>query len=216
MEKMNKMIITISREFGSGGRELGKRMADILGFSYYDKEIIAAISKERKWDEEYIDNILTKSTLRTYPITIGRTFSYPVWTQQSEIQIMVAQQRVIKALAQKGNCIVMGQGSDWILREYEPFNLFVYADMSAKIKRCKERSPKDEHFTDKELKKKIIQVDAGRAKRYEILTSSDWGRKENYHLCVNTTGIQIKTLAPQIAEYIKYWFGVRNNENTII
>ena len=88
--------------------------------------------------------------------------------------------------------------------------------MSAKIKRCKERSPKDEYFTDKELKKKIIQVDAGRAKRYEILTSSDWGRKENYHLCVNTTGIQIKTLAPQMAEYIKYWFGVRNNENTII
>ncbi len=67
------MIITISREFGSGGRELGKRIADILGFSYYDKEIIAAISKEGKWDEEYIDKILTKSTLRTYPITINVT-----------------------------------------------------------------------------------------------------------------------------------------------
>lgn len=82
------MIITISREFGSGGRELGKRMADILGFSYYDKEIIAAISKEGKWNEEYIDKILTKSSLRTYPITIGRTLSYPMWTQQNEIQIV--------------------------------------------------------------------------------------------------------------------------------
>lgn len=203
------MIITIGREFGSGGRELGKRMADILGIAYYDREIIAAVSQEGKLNEAYLEGMLAKPALRAYPITIGRTLSHPVWIRQNEIQILTVQQ-VVKTLAAKGDCLVMGQGSDWILREYQPLNLFVYADMSAKIKRCRERAPQGEHFTDKELKKKMMQVDAGRAKRYKMLASSDWGGKENYHLCVNTTGIQIKTLAPKIAEYARYWFGVKN------
>lgn len=208
-------IITISREFGSGGRELGKRMADIIGCAYYDKEIITAIAEDSRLDEVYIENIMAAHRFRTYPITIGRTFSYPYFTQQNEIKLLLSRQRVLKSLAAQGDCIIMGQGADYILREYQPLNLFVYATMESKLYRCKERAPEGEHLSDKELKRKVLQIDEERTKQYKMLTDSKWGKKENYHLCINTTGMEVKTLAPLIAEYAKSWFGVEIHENTI-
>lgn len=200
-------IITISREFGSGGRELGKRMAELLGFSYYDKEIISAIAKENNLDEAYVDKIVEKG-IRSYPATIGRTFSYPTFHQKNTTAILVAQHKIIKTLAAKENCIVMGQSADIILREHDPFNLFIYADMSSKIDRCHERAAENEPLTDKELVRKIKQVDAERIRSRRLLTDLKWGERESYHLCVNTTGKQIKALAPQIAEYTKFWLGI--------
>lgn len=209
-------IITISREFGSGGRELGKRLADQLGYAYYDKEIIAAVAKDSGMDEGYIEKLLGTPRFRAYPITIGRTLSYPAFAQQNEINLLLSRQRVIKHLAAQGDCIIMGQGADRTLREYHPLNLFIYADMESKLRRCKERAPDEEHLTDKELQRKILQVDAGRAKQYELIAAAKWGQKENYHLCVNTTGMKIKTLVPLIAEYAGCWFGGTGDENTAI
>jgi len=200
-------IITISREFGSGGRELGKRMADLIGFAYYDKEIIEAIAATNKMDEAYVSEVMEKGMSRSFPITVGRTFTYPAFVQRNETKILVSQQKIVKELATRGDCIVMGQGADIILREHYTLNLFVYADMASKIGRCKERTSADENLSDSELKKRIKQVDAGRSNRYDLLSNSRWGAKENYHLCINTTGVQIKTLAPQIAGYAEYWFG---------
>lgn len=202
-------IITISREFGSGGRELGKRMADSLGCAYYDREIIAAIAEEDKLDAGYVENMLERPLLMTFPITIGCTLSYPAYMQQNEINILISQQRVMKKLAARGDCVVMGQGADSILKEYQPMKLFVYADMASKIKRCQERRPKKEHLTDREMQREIGKVDANRARRYELLTLSEWGNRENYHLCVNTTGIPIKALAPEIAKYAQFWFEMK-------
>lgn len=199
-------IITISREFGSGGRELGKRMADLLGCTYYDREIIAAIAEEDKLDEGYVEKMLEGPLLMTYPITVGCTLSYPAYSQQNEINILISQQRVMKKLAAHGDCVVMGQGADGILKEYQPMKLFVYADMESKIKRCQERRPEKEHLTDREMQREIGKVDANRARRYELLTLSDWGNRGNYHLCVNTTGIPIKALAPEITKYVQFWF----------
>lgn len=200
-------IITISREFGSGGRELGKRMADLLGVSFYDKEIVAAIAEESNLDEAYVDHLIEKG-IRSYPLKFGRTFSYPAYHQKNTTNILVAQHRIIKNLAAKEDCIVMGQSADIILKEHTPFNLFVYADMPSKLKRCHERAPENEHLTEKELLKKIKQVDSARARSRQLLTDLKWAQIESYHLCVNTTGKQIKTLAPQIAEYAKYWLGM--------
>lgn len=200
-------IITISREFGSGGRELGKRMADHLHIAYYDKEIILAIAAESHLNETYVEEWMENGGARSYPITVGRTFSYPAFLQHNTTQILVAQRKIIKALAEKGDCVVMGQSADIILQEHCPFNLFVYADWPAKVSRCRERAPKGERLTDKDLMKKMKQVDATRVKSRELLSGLRWGQKESYHLCVNTTGTQIKTLAPQIAEYAKYWLG---------
>lgn len=199
-------MITISREFGSGGRELGKRLADLLGCAYFDKEIIAAIAKEERLDEEYVEKMMEKPLFMMYPITIGCTLSYPNYTQQSAINLLISQQRVMKKLAAQGDCVIMGQGADGILNEYHPMKLFVYADMESKIKRCQERRPEGEHLTDREMQWEIMRVDSGRARRYELITSSEWGNRENYHLCVNTTGIPIKALAAQMAEYARFWF----------
>lgn len=202
-------IITISREFGSGGRELGKRMADMLGCAYYDREIIASIAKEDKLNEGYVENMLEGPLTITYPITISCTLSYPAYAQQNEINILISQQRVMKNLAARGDCVVMGQGADSILKEYQPMKLFVYADMESKIKRCQERRPKKEHLTDKEMLREIGKVDANRARRYELLTLSEWGNRENYHLCVSTAGIPIKALAPEMAKYAQFWFEMK-------
>lgn len=201
-------IITISRTFGSGGRELGKRMADLLHFAYYDKEIILAIAEESRLDETYVETMMEKG-VRSYPITVGRTFTYPTFLQQNTTSILVARQKIIRALAAKGDCVVMGQSADVILQAHHPFNLFVYADTASKMKRCRERAPGDEDLTDRELIKRMKQIDAARAKSRELFSNLKWGQKEGYHLCVNTTGTQIKTLAPHVAEYAKYWLGIR-------
>lgn len=200
-------IITISREFGSGGRELGKRIADLLQFAYYDKEIISAIARESALNETYVQNVMEKGT-RNFPITIGRTFSYPAYLQQNATNILIAQRKIIIDLAEKEDCVVMGQSADVFLQGYNPFNLFVYADMPSRLKRCQERAPEEERLTDKNMMKKIKEIDSSRAKSRELLSNLKWGQKEGYHLCVNTTGMNIKTLAPHIADYAKYWLGI--------
>ena len=100
---MNR-IITISREFGSGGREIGKRLADELNFSYYDKEITTEISKETGMSEEYIKNISEKG-IYPYAFQFAKSFSMPSSVQSNQTDILVAQQKVLKEIASKGNAV---------------------------------------------------------------------------------------------------------------
>ena len=104
------MIITISREFGSGGREIGKRLADELGLAYYDGEIITLIAKETGMSEEYIQNISEKGV---YPYTyqFAKSFLNSSPVQNSQIQVLVKQNEIIKKIAQKGNCVIVGRAS---------------------------------------------------------------------------------------------------------
>ncbi len=201
-------IITISREFGSGGRELGKRLADILGYAYYDREIISAIAENKKLDESYVEKILEKGLLNNYPLKYGRTFSNTsVMPQHNMTKILVEQQKIIKEIAAKENCIIVGRSSNIILKEYAPLNLFVYADMKYKVHRCRKYADDKEILNEKELIKKIKQVDKARSRHQELLTDKKWGNKEGYDLCINTTNLEIKELALVIAEYAKYRLG---------
>lgn len=93
-----------------------------------------------------------------------------------------------------------------ILKDFSPFNIFVYASMIAKLKRCQEYAAAEENLTEAELKRKMCEVDKNRAAYRSFYTDAKWGAKENYHLCINTTGSVIKNLVPPLAEYIKYWF----------
>lgn len=200
-------IITVSREFGSGGREIGKRLADELGFEYYDREIIEQVAKESNLDPAYVENALNGNFALSFPVTFGRTFFYSDTIQQNITDLLVAEQNIIKSLAESGkDMIIVGRSADVLLKKYNPLNIFVYADMESKIKRCRWRAPINEQYTDKELAKKIKQVDAGRARQRRFLTDSEWGVKESYHLCINTTGINIKNLIPPLAEFIKNYF----------
>ena len=119
--------------------------------------------------------------------------------------MLVEERNVIRLLAAKGNCVIVGRGANTIQEERSPINIFVYADMPSKIIRCRERASEKENLTDRELEKKIRQVDNLRAKSLEMVSEFKWGNKEGYHLCVNTSGLSIKELTPLVAEYAKYW-----------
>lgn len=204
-------VVTISREFGSGGRELGKRLAGLLQFAYYDKEILSAVAHERQLDPAYVETLLQNGA-RSYPLTVGRTFAYPSYLQQNATALLVARQKVLKTLAAQGDCVVIGQNADLILHEYRPLNLFVYAAPLAKIERCRRRAPAEERLTDRQMQKQIRQIDSARAKSRELLSGLPWGRRESYHLCINTTGLSLKTLAPRLADYARYWFDEQETE----
>lgn len=200
-------IITISREFGSGGRELGKRLADELGFAYYDREIVTAIAQKTQMDEGYVANALEGGLFRGVPVHFGRTFSYTASLMTNTTNLFVEQHKIIRELAAKGNCIIVGRAADAILEEYKPLNLFVYADIPSKVARCRERAPEGENLTERELIRHIKKIDAERARYYEMFSDTRWGSKEGYHLCVNTTGKQIKKLVPSLAQYARCWLG---------
>lgn len=200
-------IITISREFGSGGRELGKRLADALGFAYYDREIVSSIAEKCNLDEGYVENVLRKGLTINVPITFGHTFYfYSDPTSENELKVLNTQQRIIKELALRGDCVMVGRSSGIILEKYNPLRLFVYADMEWKVKRCRERASAEEHLTDRELEKKIRQIDAGRARHQKLLTDRKWGAPEGYDLCINTTNLEIKKIIPGLKEMALCWF----------
>ncbi len=199
-------IITVSREFGSGGRELGKRLSDCLGWPYYDREIISAVARRNALDEGYVEDALEQGDFRGVPLTIGRTFAYLPSMPHDSRQLLQEQRRVLRALAAHGDCIIVGRNADLILAEHRPLKLFVYADLESRLRRCRERSSDDERFTLRELERKLRQVDQHRARHHAMLSDLPWGSREGYHLCVNTTGLSLKTLAPLVAEYARSWF----------
>ena len=205
-------IITVSREFGSGGREVGKRLADELGYAYYDREIVTAIARKTQLDEGYVANALESGMFRGVPIQFGRTFSYSSALMSNTANLFVEQHKIIRELAAQGDCIIVGRAANAILEEYATFNLFVYADMEAKVRRCMERAPEGEQLSEREMIRHIKKVDADRARYYEMFSDTRWGAKEGYHLCVNTTGTNIKTLVPAIAQYVRSWLEAGYNK----
>ena len=198
---MNK-IITIGREFGSGGREFGRRLAEELGIEYYDKEIITAIAEKTSMSQEYVQEVLEGKPHTLYPITIGQSMLIQDnFYIQQEQSIYLAQSEIIRELAQKSSCVIVGRCADFILRDLKPYRIFVYADMDSRIKRCISRSTDlEKHLTEKEIKKQIIKIDKNRAKYYDYYTGNEWGDKSNYDLCINTSNKSIKEMVPHIAK----------------
>ena len=197
-------LITIGREFGSGGREFGRRLAEELNIDYYDKEIVTEISKHTSLSEEYVHRVMESQPHQLYPITIGQTISYVDSYPLQQIQsVYQAQTDIIKSLAEKSDCVIVGRCADYILRDYKPFRIFVYADMDSRVQRCFERSPEEEHYTDKQMKKRIHKIDKNRAKYYEFYTGQKWGYRKNYDLCVNTTNTDIKQLVANLSKMFK-------------
>lgn len=201
-------IITISREFGSGGRELGKRLADYMGYDYYDSEIIAAVAEKSGMDNGYVENTLSNHGWQNYKISFRGTLASSAYIQSSKVGLLLTQKKVIEEIAALGqNCVIVGRNADLILREYHPFNLFVCAGMDAKVKRCMERAPYGENLTEKELIRKMKQIDKNRSQTREIIGGSVWGQRDAYHLTVNTSDWEIKELVPAVADYAARWFG---------
>lgn len=197
---MNK-IITIGREFGSGGRELGKRLSDHLGIAYYDKEIIEEIAKRTQLAEGYVRRIVEQQSGVFFPITVGRTFhsTGSDYILKQYTSVYAEQANVLREMAEKSDCIIVGRCGDYILKDHNPIRLFVYADMDAKVKRCREKADEHENLSDSELIKKIRRVDRDRAKYYRYYTGQEWGNRANYDMCINTSSVPVKELAEALA-----------------
>lgn len=197
---MNK-IITIGREFGSGGRELGRRLSEELKIAYYDREIIQEIAKRTALSEQYVKAVEERLPSAAFPIHIGNSFyltQNPLWEQS--IAVYREQFAILKELAEKSDCIIVGRCADSILKDYHPFRIFVYADLESKIRRCREKAPAGEALTDRELKQKMMDIDKSRAKYYGFYTDKQWGDKLNFDLCINTSHTVIKKLVPHVAK----------------
>ena len=97
--------------------------------------------------------------------------------------------------------------ADVILKDYHPLNLFVYADAESKIQRCIDRAPEGEHLSRNDIARRMKQVDKNRAQYRQMFADNKWGAKETYHLCVNTSGHEIKDLIPGLAAFVRCWFG---------
>ncbi len=196
---MNR-IVTISREFGSGGREFGRRLSENLGFAYYDQEIVQEIAKRTELSVKYVKQVMTHRPISSFPIHVGRSFRMMADPNLDQSQTIFREQcTILREIAAKSDCVIVGRCADYILQDEEPFRIFVYADMPSKVKRCREKNYEKEELTDRELERRIAAVNRRRAEYYEYYTGQKWGDRIHYDLCINTTQGTVKGIAAAVA-----------------
>ena len=198
-------IITIGRQFGSGGRELGRRLADELAVAYYDREILLEVEKKTDYSLNYIENVSEDRPIILPPINYGNSFMiYRDVNFEQSNEVHAAQDKILKKAAAKSSCVIIGRGADYVLRDFHPFRIFVYADMEARLKRCRERQKEDEaKMSDRQFIRFIRSVDKKRRQFYDFYTGVEWGEKENYDLMINTSHVDLKQVAHTLALLIK-------------
>ena len=176
-------IITISREFGSGGRELGKRMADLLGWDYYDREIISAIAQRQGLDEGHVARMLEHQGWREIPLTFRRSFAGLALTQAPATALLLEQKAVIEKIPQAGrDCIIVGRCGDYVHRSYpDLIDVFIYADMEDRVRRIMDRYS----FSERDAVNAIKSTDRRRKNYYENYTKRKWGSIESHQMLLN-------------------------------
>ena len=179
---MAKRIITISREFGSGGRFIGEEVAKKLGISYYDKEIIGQIAEKSGFSTEYIKE---NAELSPKKGLFGYAFAGRDLTGKSvEDMVYEAQRKVILEIAEKESCVIIGRNADFILKDRDDvLNVFIHGDMPVKIQRISQIY----HVSEKVAAKMIEDTDKRRMTNYNFYTEQKWGKASNYTLCLNTS-----------------------------
>ena len=192
-------VITISREFGSGGRELGVKLADKLGIPFYDKELISMAADDINIAEDafqhYDEHIVVHDPLdRQFYHAFSDVYQIPM-----SDQIFVAQSNVIRRLASHGPCIIVGRCADMILTD--SINLFIYAGMKDRIKRMLELES-EEDSDGKEMERRIREVDRKRKDYYQYYTGNTWGRAQNYHLCLDSGPVGVDGCLRAVLAYL--------------
>ena len=196
---MNK-VITVSREFGSGGRELGVKLAEALGIPFYDKELISMAADDiniaeeafRKYDEHVIED-------DPLDHKIHHSFSELYKVPMSD-QIFVAQSNVIRRLASHGPCVIVGRCADYALADYpETVSVFICADEADKIERIKELH----NVNDAKARDIMIKLDKKRSSYYNYYASKRWGDSRSYDLCINSSAVGIDGAVKIILEFAK-------------
>lgn len=179
---MNR-VITISREFGSGGREIGFRLAEKLGVPFYDKEIISLAAEDSNIAEEFFhahDEILSHQERVDHEYVSVNPFSDLYQVPVSD-QVFMAQSQMIRKLAQGGPCVIIGRCSDLIVED--GFHVFICASMKKRVERMMGLEP---GTTSRKMMGRIRDIDKKRRDYYQYYSGNEWGNPRNYHLCLNS------------------------------
>lgn len=205
-----RSIITISREFGSGGREIGKKLADRFGVPFYDKELLEIASKESgiarelfvKNDESYTNSFLYSLVMGNYPVSPDGRLNPELPLNH---KIFLAQFETIKKLAEKGPCVIVGRCADYVLKD-EPnvVNFFVSGNMFEKKRRILERYDIEKNKVEDFIKK----TDKRRASYYNYYTDMKWGEARHFDLCVNSSRSGIEGAVDLMYNYV----GIKENK----
>ena len=195
---MAKRIITISREFGSGGRFIGEEVAKKLGIAYYDKNIIGQIAEKSGLSPKYIQEnaeLSPKKGLFAYAFS-GRDIT----GKSVEDMVYEAQRNIILELAEKEPCVIIGRNADYILKDRDDvLNVFIHGDMLEKIKRITGLY----NVKEKEAVKMMADTDKRRRTNYNFYTDQNWGKASNYTLCLNSSQLGYDRCEMIIMECVK-------------
>ena len=195
---MAKRIITISREFGSGGRFIGEEVAKKLGIAYYDKNIIGQIAEKSGLSPEYIQEnaeLSPKKGLFAYAFS-GRDIT----GKSVEDMVYEAQRNIILELAEKEPCVIIGRNADYILKDRDDvLNVFSHGDRPEKIKRITGLY----NVKEKEVVKMMADTDKRRRTNYNFYTDQNWGKASNYTLCLNSSQLGYDRCEMIIMECVK-------------
>ena len=179
---MAKRIITISREFGSGGRFIGEELAKKLGLAYYDKNIINEIAEKSGLSPEYIQEsaeLSPKKGLFAYACA-GRDIT----GKSVEDMVYEAQRKVILELAEKEPCVIIGRNADYILKDRDDvLNVFIHGGTPEKIQRITRLY----NVEEQKAVKMMVDIDKRRMVNYNFYTNQKWGKADNYTLCLNSS-----------------------------
>lgn len=199
---MSATIITISREFGSGGRSIGKEVAERLGYAFYDKALVERIAKESGYAEEFVEKRGEDATSKSsFLFNLSRSGgnSFDGMPGISD-RLYVIQHNVIKKLAAEGPCVIVGRCSDYILRdEPDALHVFIHADADFRAKRIVELYGE----RDSSPMKRLEEKDKKRQVYYKNYTGRSWGLGKNYDLCLNSGKLGVDSCADVIVELAK-------------
>ena len=197
-------VITIGRQFGSAGREIGEQVAKEFGIKYYDKELLSRAAKESGFCEEILENhderptssFLYNLVMDTY--SFGYNASHYVDMPISH-KVFLAQFDAIKKVASEGPCVIVGRCADYALESYpNVVSIFIRADMEDRIRRVATRLD----LTDAKAKDLINKTDKKRASYYNYYTNKKWGEAASYELCLNSSELGVQGTAKAIEQYI--------------
>jgi len=198
-------IITIGRQFGSGGHEIGQKLAEHFQIKYYDKELLSRAAKESGYCEEMLKSNDERPTNSFLYNLVMDTYSFG-YNASSFVdmpishKVFLAQFDTIKKIADEGPCVIVGRCADYALADYKNcLNIFIHADEKAKIKRIKE------HFdvNDSKAKDMMVKKDKQRQSYYNYYSSKKWGRADSYDLTINSAKLGVDGTVRMIIQYIE-------------
>lgn len=199
-EKQN-ICIVIGRQYGSGGHEIGKKLAEKLGFQFYDREIIQMTAGSTGYTPQYISQNEENMTNSFLYDLVNQVYAYSTEKDAPKDHIFETESEVIRNLAQKGNCVIVGRCADYVLREQPNcLRIFLHAPISYRVKRVMQ----SENLEEKEARAKIHQSDKARADNYRYYTHQIWGLASNYQLTLDTS-FGLSYVENMIEQVISNW-----------